>query len=57
MTDTEEREMHALAVKLVALTRDPGWEAMRYYAIGIVMKQLAEYCAVCDCQRTPARSR
>jgi hypothetical protein len=50
MTSHEEVEMHLLAQKLEELTRGTGWEAMRYFAIGRVMQQLAEYCATCDCK-------
>ncbi len=42
--------MHDLAVRLADLTKRPHWEAGRYGAIGLVMEQLAKYCAVCDCQ-------
>ena len=55
MTMQEEREFHDLVVTLEVLTRDSPWEAMRYEVIGRLMKRLADYCAVCDCQR--ARSR
>jgi hypothetical protein len=53
MTLDERREMHEWAEKLERLTRDPedGWAAMQYQAIGRVMEKLAQYCAVCDCQR------
>ena len=50
MTPQEEREMHSLAARLLSLTQGTGWEAMRYFAIGRVMQQLAEYCPTCDCQ-------
>lgn len=51
MTHEEEREMHELARRLEELTRDTGWEAIRYHLIGNVLEQLTAYCAVCDCQR------
>lgn len=51
MSEREEREMHELAKRLEELTRGTGWEAMRYMAVGRVMEQLAEYCAVCDCRK------
>jgi len=51
MTPSEEREMHELAKRLVALTEGVGWGAMRYGAIGVTMEKLAAYCAVCDCHR------
>ncbi len=44
MTPTEEREMHELAKRLAELTARPGFEAMRYQAIGQTMNKLAEYC-------------
>jgi len=46
MTEVQEREMHAIAVHLEELTRDAGWEGMRYAAIGQTLEQLAEYCRV-----------
>jgi hypothetical protein len=49
----QEREFYELAQKLADISRRPGWEAMRYQAIGGLMEQLAAYCAVCDCQRKP----
>lgn len=54
MTSREEAEMHRLAVRLEELTRGDGWEAARYAAIGRIMEQLAEYCAVCDCKKVKA---
>lgn len=51
MNATEETEIHALAIQLEQLTQGTGWEAMRYWSIGLTMKRLAEYCAVCDCQK------
>ena len=56
MTTKEEAEFHALAVQLEKLTRDPNWEAGRYWSIGRTMEQLAEYCAVCDCQKKQKKS-
>lgn len=44
MTQAQEREMHELAVRLAKITEGEGWEAMRYWAIGNLMNQLAEYC-------------
>ena len=55
VTDIEEAEMHALAERLVMLTRERPWEAMKYAAIGATMEQLAAYCAVCDCQKAAKR--
>lgn len=55
MNDREEREMHELAVRLEQLTRQPGWEAMRYMAIATVVERLTDYCAVCDCQKKLVR--
>ena len=52
MTRDDEHAMHALAATLEALTSGCGWEASRYEAIGRVMERLAQYCAVCDCQRS-----
>lgn len=54
MTLAEETAMHDLAVKLAQLTSGVGWTAMKYAAIGKTMERLAEYCAVCDCQRQPS---
>ena len=51
MTAQDERQMHELAKKLAELTANPPWEAMRYAAIGFVMEQLAQFCAVCDCRK------
>ena len=38
--------MHALVVALERLTRGTGWEASRYGAIAIMMRQLTEYCSI-----------
>ena len=46
MTDDEEKQMHEFAVQLEGLTRGTGWEAMRYFAIAVVMEKLAEFCPI-----------
>ena len=44
MKATEEQEMHELAKRLVVLTEGTGWEMARYWLIGKIMDELAEYC-------------
>jgi len=50
MTIEEEKEFADIARRMADTAKEPGWEAMRYMAIGRYMEQLATFCAVCDCQ-------
>lgn len=46
MTQQEELEMHALAVRLAKLTEEYDWEASRYWAIARTMQKLLEFVDV-----------
>ena len=47
MTREEEKAFAALAKKMADLSNtEHSWEASRYWTLGALMEQLAEYCPV-----------